>query len=146
MSLTSYQAAPPCNKGEEEGASLPKKCQRLSLLQADPDLGVSDIGILKGEGHGGLRQLLYPDPDRLDLGLGVLDLHREDVALLVELRAHGELDRSIHGHDSAYLGHAYRALEKVFRDIGQRNSRLRSLRWRRLQRRRGPGRHIRHPG
>src|ERR1017187_1145906 len=105
-------------QGGGKGASRPKKCQRLSLLEADLDFRASDIRILEREGYGGLRELLDPDPDRLHLGLGVQYLHSEDVSLLVELRAHGELDRPIHGHDSAYPCHAYRALEEVFSDIG----------------------------
>src|SRR5271166_5935617 len=124
MSLTSYQAAPPCNVGEEKGAPSTGECQRLSLFQAHPDLGVSRLGVLEGEGHCRLRELLDPYSHRLDEILGRLDLHREYVALLVELAVHGQLDGPVPRHDTAHPDRGDRALKERLRDVGRRDPQL----------------------
>jgi hypothetical protein len=60
MSLTSYQAAPPCNKGDGQRAFSASPCQRLSLIQPDAGLGISGRRIIKGEHDKIGSESLYP--------------------------------------------------------------------------------------
>src|ERR1035438_7519683 len=167
MSLTSYQAAPPCNKGEGKVLRAPKSVNafpylRRTLISALPTSESSSARVTAASESCLIRIrtdctwvlgfrtftvkmspslwscaptvswtvpfMVTTPPIRATLiallrrfsaisGDGI-PVRSEDASLLVELRAHGELDRPIHGHDSAYPCHAYRALEEVFSDIG----------------------------